>query len=99
VFVGIIGVFAAKDHHPAPDGHSDGSLEVPCAAQFDKGINVGFGRTHDRRYTTVLRDLIISGRAHPGRVVTHHAPLDEAPELFSAFDRRADGVIKAVLHP
>jgi glutathione-independent formaldehyde dehydrogenase len=72
---------------------------VPWSTPFDKGVSVGFGRTHDRRYTTLLRDLIISGRARPGRIVTHHALLDQAPALFSAFDRRADGVIKAVLHP
>jgi glutathione-independent formaldehyde dehydrogenase len=43
---------------------------------FDKGVTVGFGRTHDRRYTAHLRDLIISGRARPSQVVTHHASLD-----------------------
>ena len=35
----------------------------------------GFGRTHDRRYTTHLRDLIISGRAQPSQVITHHESL------------------------
>jgi glutathione-independent formaldehyde dehydrogenase len=60
---------------------------------------VGFGRTHDRRYTVLLRDLVLSGRARPSVVVTHHGGLDDAPELYEAFDRRADGVIKAVLRP
>jgi len=48
---------------------------------------------------TVLRDMIVAGRASPGRIVTHHEPLGSAPALFSAFDRRAAGIIKAVLHP
>jgi threonine dehydrogenase-like Zn-dependent dehydrogenase len=56
------------------------------------------GRTHDRRYTTHLRDLIVSGRARPGRVVTHRGALDDAPGLYRRFDRREDGVVKAVLH-
>jgi glutathione-independent formaldehyde dehydrogenase len=34
-----------------------------------------------------------------GRMVTHHAGLDEAPELYREFDRREYGVIKAVLIP
>lgn len=72
---------------------------IPWATFFAKGISIGFGRTHDRRYTTLLRDLIISGRARPGMVVTHHAPLAGAPALYQAFDQRRDGVIKAVLHP
>ena len=66
---------------------------------FSKGISVDFGRTHDRRYTTLLRDLIVSGRARPGAIVTHHGRLDDAPALYQQFDRRADGVIKAVLNP
>jgi hypothetical protein len=37
---------------------------------FAKGVSVGFGRTHDRRCTTQLRDLVVAGRAHPDRVVT-----------------------------
>ena len=62
-------------------------------------MSVGFGRTHDRRYTARLRDLVVSGRAHPGRVVTDHGGLAEAPALFDAFDRREQGVVKAVLRP
>jgi glutathione-independent formaldehyde dehydrogenase len=97
--VGIAGVYAEKDLHPAVEGHSDGRLTVPWATFFSKGVSVGFGRTHDRRYTVPLRDLIVAGRAHPGRIVSHHCSLEAAPRLFDAFDRRADGVIKAVLRP
>jgi glutathione-independent formaldehyde dehydrogenase len=97
--VGIAGVYAEKDLDPAPTGSADGALRVPWATLFGKGVGVGFGRTHDRRYTTRLRDLVVAGRAHPGRVVSHHGGLDAAPGLYDRFDRRADGVLKAVLHP
>lgn len=97
--LGIIGVYAEKDLHPAPEGHPDGRLTVPWATFFAKGISVRFGRTHDRRYTVLLRDLVLSGRARPSVVVTDHGGLDDAPELYRAFDQRADGVIKAVLRP
>lgn len=97
--VGIAGVYADKDRHPAPEGSADGALTVPWATLFSKGVSVGFGRTNDRRYTTLLRDLIVSGRARPGRIVTHHGSLAEAPSLFDSFDRREQGVIKAVLQP
>jgi glutathione-independent formaldehyde dehydrogenase len=96
---GIIGVYAEKDLHPAPAGHADGHLTVPWATFFGKGVSVGFGRTHDRRYTVLLRDMILSGRARPAAIVTHHGRLDDAPALYQVFDQRADGVIKAVLHP
>jgi glutathione-independent formaldehyde dehydrogenase len=95
--LGIAGVFTATDAAPAPDGgHADGSLQVPWATLFNKGVAVGFGRTHDRRYTTQLRDLIISGRAQPGQVVTHHESLDNAASIYDRFDRRVDGIVKAV---
>ena len=97
--VGIAGVYAEKDLHPAPQGSSDGALTVPWATFFSKGVSVGFGRTNDRRYTTLLRDLVVSGRARPGVIVTHHGRLDDAPRLFRAFDQRTDGIIKAVLQP
>jgi glutathione-independent formaldehyde dehydrogenase len=97
--VAIAGVYAEKDLHPAPAGSADGSLQVPWATFFSKGVSVGFGRTHDRRYTTRLRDLVLAGRARPGRIVTHHGTLDDAPGCYDRFDRRADGVIKAVLRP
>ena len=97
--VGIAGVYAEKDLQPAPEGHADGRLTVPWATFFSKGVTVGFGRTHDRRYTAHLRDLVLRHRARPGFVVTHHGPLAEAPAFYGAFDQRADGIVKAVLTP
>jgi glutathione-independent formaldehyde dehydrogenase len=97
--VGIAGVYAERDLAPAPEGSADGSLRVRWASLFNKGVSVRFGRTHDRRYTTRLRDLVVAGRAHPGRIVTHHGRLDDASGLYQRFDRRTDGVIKAVLRP
>ena len=97
--VAIAGVYAEKDLAPAPDGSATGRLTVPWATFFTKGVPVGFGRTHDRRYTTRLRDLVIAGRAQPGKIVSHHARLEEAPELYRLFDKRSDGVIKVILNP
>ena len=47
----------------------------------------------------VVGNLVVSGRARPGAVVTHHGTLDDAPDLYRRFDRREDGIVKAVLHP
>ncbi|WBB70015.1 glutathione-independent formaldehyde dehydrogenase [Micromonospora sp. WMMD812] len=97
--IGVAGVYPDKDTHPRPgaSGHED--LTAPWGTLFSKGVAVRFGRTHDRRYTLRLRDLVVSGRARPGVVVTHHGTLAEAPDLYRRFDQREDGVIKAVLHP
>jgi glutathione-independent formaldehyde dehydrogenase len=98
--LGIAGVFTATDAAPAPQGgYADGSLQVPWATLFNKGVTVGFGRTHDRRYTTHLRDLIISGRARPSQIITHHQSLENGPSIYDRFDRRVDGIVKAVFNP
>ncbi|HLI39992.1 MAG TPA: glutathione-independent formaldehyde dehydrogenase [Streptosporangiaceae bacterium] len=97
--IGIAGVYAERDLGPAPAGSADGAVRVPWATLFAKGVTVGFGRTHDRRYTTRLRDLVVAGRARPGRIVSHHGGLADAPRLYRLFDQRADGVVKAVLRP
>jgi threonine dehydrogenase-like Zn-dependent dehydrogenase len=65
--LGIAGVYAEKDLQPAPGERTDGRVTVPWATLCAKGISVGFGRTHDRRYTVLLPDLVLSGRARPGR--------------------------------
>jgi glutathione-independent formaldehyde dehydrogenase len=72
---------------------------VPWATFFSKGVTVGLGRTNDRQYTARLRDLVVSGRARPGFVVSNHGSLAEAPGFYDAFDRRADGIVKVVLNP
>jgi glutathione-independent formaldehyde dehydrogenase len=97
--VAIAGVYTETDLDPAPNGTADGHLLVPWATFFNKGVTVNFGRTNDRRYTTKLRDLVVVGRARPSKVVTNHGNLNDAPNLFGSFDRRADGVIKAILRP
>jgi glutathione-independent formaldehyde dehydrogenase len=95
----VVGVYPEKDLDPAQGGTPDGHLTVPWGTFFTKSVTLRFGRTNDRRYTTFLRDMVTSGAARPGRIVTHHAGLDEAPGLYREFDRREHGVIKAVLHP
>ena len=46
-----------------------------------------------------LRDLIIRGKAHPSLIVSHELPLEEAPEAYANFDKRADGWTKVLLKP
>ena len=97
--LGIAGVYSQTDQTPRPASDEHGSLRVPWATLFSKGVTVGFGRTHDRRYTVHLRDLILAGRARPGVIVTHHPCLQAAPGMYDRFDRRLDGIIKAVFRP
>ncbi|MET7670089.1 glutathione-independent formaldehyde dehydrogenase [Micromonospora luteifusca] len=97
--IGVAGVYPDRDPHPGPGADGREDLVAPWGTLFSKGVAVRFGRTHDRRYTVLLRDLVVAGRARPSVVVTHHGTLADAPELYRGFDRRENGLIKAVLHP
>ncbi|MGW3602009.1 glutathione-independent formaldehyde dehydrogenase [Micromonospora sp. NPDC005161] len=97
--IAVAGVYPEKDLRPRPGASASEELVAPWGTLFSKGVSVRFGRTHDRRYTVLLRDLVVSGRARPSVIVTHHGTLADAPELYRSFDRRENGVIKAVLRP
>lgn len=97
--VGIIGVYPKHDERPSESEGKNGSLVVPWGTFFSKGISIGTGRTNDRQYTRPLRDLVLTGRAHPDFVVTHHVRLDEAPEAYEVFAKRQDGMVKVVFRP
>ncbi|MFJ6154769.1 glutathione-independent formaldehyde dehydrogenase [Micromonospora profundi] len=97
--IAVAGVYPERDLHPRPGASSHEDLRAPWGTLFGKGVAVRFGRTHDRRYTVLLRDMVVAGRARPSVIVTHHGSLADAPELYRSFDRREHGVIKAVLHP
>ena len=66
---------------------------------FRKGLRLGFGRTNDELYNVHLRDMIVSGRAKPSFVVSHHTSFEDFPEAYEKFDRREDGYLKVILNP
>ena len=60
---------------------------------------MGTGQCPVKRYNRHLRNLIHAGKAQPSFIVSHHLPLDEAPEGYEHFDSRDDGWTKVLLHP
>ena len=97
--IAIVGVFPPKDPEGIDPNEREGRLSVPWATFFNKGISVSFGRDQDKRYDTMLRNLIVEGKIRPGAIVTHRIPLSDAPGAFHLFNNRSDGYIKVVLDP
>ncbi|KAN0084210.1 hypothetical protein V8E55_007714 [Tylopilus felleus] len=64
-----------------------------------KWLRIGTGQCNVKAYNRYLRDLIISGKAKPSFVVSHHMSLDGASTAYDKFDKRVDGFTKALLHP
>jgi glutathione-independent formaldehyde dehydrogenase len=97
--VAITGVWPAKDPHSVDPACRDGRLTVPWAKLFNKNASVMMGRDDDKRWNRKLRDMIVTGAAKPGKVVSHRLGFDDAPSAFEKFDARQHGYTKVVLKP
>ncbi len=95
--VGIVGVYLAPDPGAKTDEAKRGVFALPMAELFDKAVTVGMGQCPVKLYNEYLRDLIIMGRAKPSRIVSHRIRIDQAPEAYEKFDRRADGYTKVLI--
>jgi threonine dehydrogenase-like Zn-dependent dehydrogenase len=73
--------------------------KVPVGAAFQKGLTLKMGQTHVHRYLPTLLQYIESGAIDPSFVVTHRAPLEDAPQLYRTFRAKKDGCVKVVLKP
>jgi glutathione-independent formaldehyde dehydrogenase len=95
--VGLIGVYLAPDPGAENKDAKKGIFPVPLADLFDKALSLGSGQAPVKRYNEYLRDLIVNGRAKPSKIVSHHIGIEEAPEAYEKFDRRADGYTKILI--
>ena len=97
--LGIVGVYVPEDPGAPTDEAKEGRVGFDWGAAWEKGLAIGTGQCPVKRYNRELRDLIIRGKAHPGSIVSHELPLDQAPDAFARFDAREDGWTKVILHP
>ncbi len=74
---------------------------LPMKTMFDKQISLRMGQCNVKRWVDELLPLV-EDPADPFGVmdlVTHHAPLTDAPGLYEIFQKKEDGCIKVVLQP
>jgi len=95
--LGIIGVYLAPDPGAKDAQAKQGIYPLGLAEIFDKSLSIGTGQAPVKRYNEYLRDLIIAGKANPGKIVSHHIAIDEVPEAYKKFDQRADGYTKILI--
>jgi threonine dehydrogenase-like Zn-dependent dehydrogenase len=72
---------------------------VPMGAVMNKGLTLRTGQTHVKRWSDDLLRRIDAGEIDPTFVVTHTAPLGQAPDLYKLFRDKQDGCVKVVLKP
>lgn len=97
--LGIIGVYMPQDPGGKTPEAKHGDYTLPWGMIFEKGLKVGTGQAPVKRYNAQLRDLILTGKANPDLIVSHHLPLEAAPDAYDKFDKRADGYTKVILKP
>jgi len=74
---------------------------LPMKTLFDKQVSLRMGQCNVKRWVDEVRPLV-EDAADPLGVMdlaTHHAPLEDAPQLYETFQKKTDGCIKVVLHP
>lgn len=97
--LGVVGVYVPWDPGAADAAAKEGRIGLDYGTLFAKGLRMGTGQAPVKRYNRELRDLIMAGRAHPSKIVSHELSLDDAPEAYAHFDRRDEGWTKVLLHP
>jgi glutathione-independent formaldehyde dehydrogenase len=97
--IGVVGVYMPADPGASSDLAKEGRIPFSYGQFFTKGQSMGTGQAPVKRYNRQLRDLIVTGRATPGWIVSHELGLDEAVEGYQHFDNRDDGWTKVLLHP
>jgi len=71
--------------------------KLPMGSAFAKGLTFRMGQTHVHRYMPLLLELIREQKIDPRFIITHRAPLDEAPALYETFRKKADECLKVVM--
>ncbi len=97
--LGIPGLYVPNDPGGADPHAQKGQLLISFGRLFEKGLRLGAGQANVKKYNRYLRDLIRTGRARPSFVVSHLAPLDQAPMAYDKFDKRIEGYTKVILKP
>ncbi|QHF21426.1 alcohol dehydrogenase catalytic domain-containing protein [Rathayibacter sp. VKM Ac-2762] len=74
---------------------------MPLKSMFDKQVTVRMGQCNVKRWIDDLLPLVEDSSDPLGvmDLVTHRAPLEDAPALYETFQKKEDGCIKVVLRP
>ncbi|MDQ6860082.1 MAG: glutathione-dependent formaldehyde dehydrogenase [Verrucomicrobiota bacterium] len=73
--------------------------KIPVGAFVNKALTLKSGQTHVQRYMKPLFDRIERGEIDPTFIITHHLPLEDAPNAYKMFRDKEDECIKVVLDP
>lgn len=73
--------------------------KFPMGAAMNKGLTFRMGQQHGQAYVKRLFDHIAKGELDPSYLMTHPMALDDGPEGYRLFKRKADSCLRAVFRP
>ncbi|NUP07423.1 MAG: glutathione-independent formaldehyde dehydrogenase [Polyangiaceae bacterium] len=97
--IAAVGLYVPHDPGGINPHAKKGAFQISFGRLWAKGLSLGTGQTPVAKYASMLRDLIVTGRAKPSFIVSRRTPLKSAPEAYAMFDRRAEGYVKVILKP
>jgi threonine dehydrogenase-like Zn-dependent dehydrogenase len=72
--------------------------KMPLGSMMNRALTFKTGQTHVQRYMRPLLERIQRGEIDPSYIITHHLPLEEAPQGYKMFRDKQNECVKVVLH-
>ncbi|PJE12331.1 MAG: glutathione-dependent formaldehyde dehydrogenase [Mycobacterium sp.] len=73
--------------------------KFPIGAVMNRSLTIKAGQCHVQRYMRPLLQRIRNGEINPTAIISHHLPLDQAPQGYEIFKHKRDNCTKVVLNP
>jgi threonine dehydrogenase-like Zn-dependent dehydrogenase len=73
--------------------------KIPMGSAINRGLTFRMAQTPVQHYLPKLLAKVEAGEIDPSFVITHHATLEQGPEMYKTFRDKADGCVKVVLNP
>ncbi len=71
--------------------------KFPLGQMMEKGLTLKQGQTHVQKYTKPLLEMIEEGKIDTTFLISHHAPLEQAAEMYRHWHDEQDTYTKIVL--
>jgi len=73
--------------------------KFPIGAVMNRSLTIKTGQCHVQRYMRPLLERIRNGEIDPTVIISHHMPLNQAPQGYEIFKHKQDNCTKVVLNP
>ncbi|QAY78227.1 zinc-dependent alcohol dehydrogenase [Sphingosinicella sp. BN140058] len=73
--------------------------KFPIGAFMEKGLTMKTGQTHVQKYTAELLRMIEEGKIDTTFLVSHHASLEDGPDMYRHWHDHQDTYTKIILKP